>query len=293
MCISSLQSDYIQQAAMKAKGSETQFPGKLMDLLTYVEREGLEDIIGWVSHGRAFMVHDPDKLVLLLPMFFSQTKYRSFSRQCNMWYFERILDGPDKNAFHHPYFVKGKKDLCSKMSRHHKPGRKMYSESLKQAKVEQQKLREQQDQAQSFVVNIPAVAALDLDGDVSSNDVTQSQMLPPTPISSLQEERHREQQYHNGDLLSFCGRHFYYVDEHQKYERYKNSPSLRSQQEEGAQTQAPNKQLNLNKLPPSSGPGNHEKSITSQQTQSQLNLNLFPPPSTQQRREFKMSDFVS
>lgn len=102
---------------------ETQFPGKLHDMMEYVERQGLEATISWVDDGTAFMVHRPDKLVPVLQMFFEQTKYRSFRRQLNMWYFERIQEGPNKGAFTHPFFIRGKKALCAKMSRHDPPPR--------------------------------------------------------------------------------------------------------------------------------------------------------------------------
>ena len=63
------------------------------------------------------MVNDPKKIVELLPRFFSQTKFRSFQRQLNMWHFERILKGPQKGAFRHPLFRKDNKKLCARMSR--------------------------------------------------------------------------------------------------------------------------------------------------------------------------------
>jgi HSF-type DNA-binding len=99
-------------------GSETQFPGKLYDMLDSAEENGFESVVSWIRDGRAFMVHDPEKLVDVLPMFFGQTKYRSFRRQLNMWHFHRILEGPDRGAFTHPCFVRGNKQLCSYMSRH-------------------------------------------------------------------------------------------------------------------------------------------------------------------------------
>ena len=59
-----------------------QFPGKLFDLLAYCENQGMTEIISWVGNGTAFMVHDTDRLLDLLPMFrLGQTKYRSFQRQ--------------------------------------------------------------------------------------------------------------------------------------------------------------------------------------------------------------------
>ena len=98
-------------------GSETQFPGKLHHLMFYVESMNLEHIICWVNEGRAFLVRDSKKLTELLPVFFSQTKYRSFRRQLNMWHFERLVEGPFKGAFQHPYFLRDNKTLCRKMSR--------------------------------------------------------------------------------------------------------------------------------------------------------------------------------
>ncbi|CAJ1935416.1 unnamed protein product [Cylindrotheca closterium] len=98
-------------------GSAAQFPGKLHDMLCYVEKQGLHSIISWNFDGRSFMIHDPEKLMTILPIFFEQTKYRSFRRQLNMWHFERILDGPNRDSFHHPFFLRGNKELCAYMSR--------------------------------------------------------------------------------------------------------------------------------------------------------------------------------
>ena len=101
------------------KGSEHQFPGKLHRMMEYAEREGLHSIIVWVMDGKAIMINDSERLVdLLLPKFFSQTKYRSFRRQLLFWHFNRVLDGPYRGAFIHPYFVRDNKALCSQMSRH-------------------------------------------------------------------------------------------------------------------------------------------------------------------------------
>ena len=95
-----------------------QFPGKLMDMIMFAESQGLNSIISWVLGGRGFMIHDEGKnLVDILPKFFSQTKYRSLRRQLNMWHFQRILDGPYKGAFIHPFFNRGNKELLCFMSR--------------------------------------------------------------------------------------------------------------------------------------------------------------------------------
>lgn len=101
----------------RRRSSETQFPGKLHNMMEYVESEGLQDIVSWVMDGRAIKVHDPQKLQSILPNFFNQTRYRSFERQLHMWHFEKLWCGRDRGSFSHPYFIKGNRALCSKMSR--------------------------------------------------------------------------------------------------------------------------------------------------------------------------------
>ena len=99
-------------------GSQTMFPGRLHELLEYVESQGLDYIVSWVGNGTAFMVHNQGELLKLLSFFFGQTKYRSFTRQLNMWSFQREEEGPFKGSFSNPYFVKHDRSLCAKMRRH-------------------------------------------------------------------------------------------------------------------------------------------------------------------------------
>jgi hypothetical protein len=101
----------------KKSGNKSQFPGRLHSLMEHVEEQGIEGVISWVLGGRGIIVADPDRLVEILPFFFSQTKYRSFRRQLNMWHFERIEKGPCTGAFVHPYFVRGDRQLSMSMSR--------------------------------------------------------------------------------------------------------------------------------------------------------------------------------
>ena len=100
---------------------EAQFPGKLHDMMAFVEMHSLEHIISWVPNGHGIIVKDQIKMLEILPLFFGQTKIRSFNRQLSMWRFKRVLEGPNKGAFVHPYFLRGNKPLCAKMSRHFDP----------------------------------------------------------------------------------------------------------------------------------------------------------------------------
>jgi hypothetical protein len=65
-----------------------------------LDRSDLVDIISWMPHGRAFIVKKPKLFAVdVLPRFFKQTKYLSFTRQLNLWGFKRITKGLDGGAY--------------------------------------------------------------------------------------------------------------------------------------------------------------------------------------------------
>ena len=194
------------------QGSECQFPGKLHGLMSFVERENLESIICWVMNGHAIMINDPEKLVQILPLFFGQTKYRSFRRQLNMWHFERILEGPYKGAFMHPYFVRGNKMLCTHMSRH-AVNDVPISSSLTQ------KLSMERNCQTNFHTNFHSsnndvmIYPIDTTQDVVSMATAAAEavlnvqpcMMGPIQDSSADEIK-------DGDVVNFAGKKFYFVD---------------------------------------------------------------------------------
>ena len=103
-----------------SSSSDGLFPDKLHDVLDYAEKRGLNNVIEWTDRGHSFMVHDPAKLLQLLPKFFGQTQYRSFQRQLGMWYFDRIQqpgDGGRSTLYRHPYFIRGQKAICKNLTR--------------------------------------------------------------------------------------------------------------------------------------------------------------------------------
>lgn len=94
------------------------FPEKLFRMLTATEENGWTDIISFLPHGRAFFVQDPDRFVTeIMPHYFQQTKWSSFTRQLNLWGFLRVRTGPDVGAFYHELFLKGYPGLCTHMRR--------------------------------------------------------------------------------------------------------------------------------------------------------------------------------
>ena len=108
------------------------FPLKLQSMLnvnssTKAEERGStrrESIVSWFPHGKAFKVYNVPAFVSdVLPLFFKQTKFKSFQRQLNLWGFLRIQDGPEKGAYYHKDFLRDKPDLVCLLKRQ-KAGRK-------------------------------------------------------------------------------------------------------------------------------------------------------------------------
>ncbi|KAK1735159.1 heat shock factor family protein [Skeletonema marinoi] len=94
------------------------FPSKLYEMLESVDCLGLSHTASWLPHGRSFQVKDPTQFMdLVVPKFFKATKYRSFQRQLNLWGFSRIVKGQEHACWHHEYFVRGRPELLSKISR--------------------------------------------------------------------------------------------------------------------------------------------------------------------------------
>mmetsp|Transcript_30545 Transcript_30545/g.45517 ORF Transcript_30545/g.45517 Transcript_30545/m.45517 type:complete len:603 (+) Transcript_30545:1808-3616(+) len=91
------------------------FPEKLMKVL---DRSELSDIIRWMPHNRAFIVSKPKIFVAdVLPKYFKQSKFMSFTRQLNLWGFKRITKGRDAGAYYHELFLRGRLRLSARMRR--------------------------------------------------------------------------------------------------------------------------------------------------------------------------------
>jgi len=95
-------------------------------MLDAMDKTGDKSIVCWQPHGRAFMVHKPKDFVQeVMSHFFNQTKYASFQRQLNLYGFSRLTHGPDKGAYYHNCFVRGKRHLCKGMIRQKIKGTKV------------------------------------------------------------------------------------------------------------------------------------------------------------------------
>lgn len=100
--------------------SRAQFPFKLYSMLqlTDVTGTGGSSNVTWLSHGRAFRILDEREFMRVnVPMYFKQTKIRSFYRQLNLWGYKRLMDGVDAGAWYNEFFLKGNPQEMHKMLR--------------------------------------------------------------------------------------------------------------------------------------------------------------------------------
>lgn len=89
------------------------FVWKLFEMLEGVEKSGDEHIVSWLDSGKAFRVHKLEEFVNnIVPIYFKQSKYKSFQRQLNFYGFTRVTTGPNAGAYYHSQFLKGQKTLC-------------------------------------------------------------------------------------------------------------------------------------------------------------------------------------
>jgi hypothetical protein len=99
-------------------GPREPFPGKLYRLLAEAERDGNEHIISFTPDGCAFKIHSRERFIQeLSPEHFHQAKITSFVRQLNFYGFEKLLDGPNRGGFGHPYFRRGYPQLLLMIER--------------------------------------------------------------------------------------------------------------------------------------------------------------------------------
>ncbi|KAL3816554.1 hypothetical protein ACHAXA_011853 [Cyclostephanos tholiformis] len=93
-----------QQVKVKVEGH---FPFRLYDMLEYATYYEHCSAVSWSDDGRAFTIHQEDKFVEhIVPMFFKQTKFRSFTRQLNIWGFKRLAL-PSSYGWAHEHFIRG------------------------------------------------------------------------------------------------------------------------------------------------------------------------------------------
>ena len=90
------------------------FPQKLFEILESPEHE---NILKWLPGGKAFIIMDKKRFAKdLLPNYFKQTQFTSFTRKLSRWKFVRVPRGPFMGAYYHKLFRKDHIALCNLMS---------------------------------------------------------------------------------------------------------------------------------------------------------------------------------
>ncbi|KAL7540173.1 hypothetical protein ACHAXR_009920 [Thalassiosira sp. AJA248-18] len=103
------------------KSSKGPFPAKLYAMLELADVQGYgssSNAVAWLPHGRAFrVIYEQSFVESIVPVFFKQTKIRSFYRQLNLWGFKRLSMGCDAGAWYNEFFVRGSQSEIKKMVR--------------------------------------------------------------------------------------------------------------------------------------------------------------------------------
>ena len=105
-----------QQSKPKTKADKVKknFPQKLFEILEDPENA---NILKWLPGGKAFIIMDKRRFAEgILPSFFKQTQFTSFTRKLSRWKFVRVPRGPFMGAYYHKLFRRDHIALCKLMS---------------------------------------------------------------------------------------------------------------------------------------------------------------------------------
>jgi len=193
-------------------GVVTPFPWKVHDMLETAEVDGIERVVSWLPHGRAFMVHHPQKFVeQVMPIWFSQTKFASFQRQLNLYGFRRMTTGRDKGAYFNQHFLRGERQLIQKMTRQKIKGTKVRRAVVPGMDPDFWNTPFMGKAEGENVVRRNRKAVVDYTDHTTSIDIpddTPSRSGPPTPTLSFEEIPEESDQ----EVLYFEGKPFHYLD---------------------------------------------------------------------------------
>ena len=114
--------DAITPTATTVAGAAPSFPHKLYDMMQDASTNNFDDVVSWQAGGGtpscSFKVHNVEKFVShVMPLYFRQTKFKSFQRQLNIYGFSRIHDGPCRGGYYHKNFHQGKPELLKLIPR--------------------------------------------------------------------------------------------------------------------------------------------------------------------------------
>jgi hypothetical protein len=101
----------------------------MMEILSCEE---YNDVLSWIPSGMAFIIYKKKKFLAdVLPKYFKQSKFTSFTRKLNRWGFTRIARGPGTGSYFHKLFQRDHPYLCLRMKCQHILSSKQSDENSK------------------------------------------------------------------------------------------------------------------------------------------------------------------
>ncbi|KAL7524044.1 hypothetical protein ACHAXR_001641 [Thalassiosira sp. AJA248-18] len=149
---------------MDSSSKKTSFPFKLYAMLKHATNSSYSSVVSWKQDGRSFIIHDTDRFMRhVVPIYFKQTKFRSFTRQLNLWGFQNLL----QNEWMHLNFVRGNIDELHFIERMSiKGSSKCESPTMKPKQTTKDKASEANDLASSRDECPPCKGMAQLRGEV-------------------------------------------------------------------------------------------------------------------------------
>jgi hypothetical protein len=93
------------------------FPGQLYMMLEDASEQGFGDIVSWLPNGAGFKVHKKQNFEesMMGRYFNTQTQFKSFLRQLNVYGFHRVASGRDRGCYFHKGFLRNSPELCNNL----------------------------------------------------------------------------------------------------------------------------------------------------------------------------------
>ena len=111
---------WVKRNEIKTKRKQA-FAFKLHKSLEDAEKDGLTHVFSWLSHGRAFKIHNRHLFItLIMPQYLGMTNYKSFLRQCAIYNFRRLTQASgveSSDACYHQGFLRERVFLCQRIKR--------------------------------------------------------------------------------------------------------------------------------------------------------------------------------
>lgn len=171
-------------------------------MLSEAEQGGYGHIVSWNDDGSLFLIHNKDLFVAeIMPKFFTQTQFRSFQKQLNLYGFERLAtcSKSSMGIYQHPAFQRGKKNLCKTIAR---PSAAKEAKMLKAELLKEESKQEvvEQIEEQSQHPMVLAMPVLLYNSSVSSSESLVACSVTPT-------KHHQAQQTESGVFFPCITRH--------------------------------------------------------------------------------------